>query len=566
MAKNTLLNTNTENLNDILANSKIYKVLLYQRDYAWDEDNWEDLWNDIVEIYERDQRHYMGAIVIQNVGNKTFHIIDGQQRLVTLSLIVLAVVKNIQGLIDAGIERENNQERIAILMNKYIGSKSVGSLLYSSKLFLNENNDAFYQTYLIQLRQPIAPLRLNKSNQQIGKAFKFYQEKIHDFFQAKDLRNGQTLGNFLDLCVAERLFFILITVDDELNAYTLFETLNARGTDLAPTDLLKNYLFSIAGKVESDLRHIKNQWQNITSLIPFDRFPTFLRHFWNAQNRLVRQDQLFRTIRNSYKEPDQVFHLLDNLESSANLYAALVNPYDEFWGGNRQIGNKIRELKLFGVTQCFPLLLSAYEKFSLNDFEKTLKICIVISFRYNIISEKNPNQMENSYNEVAIRVFNSTISTPEQMFSELKALYVPDEEFKNYFAVKQYNAKRHKTLIRYILISIENQVAGTNHDYETSPTTTEHILPENPGAEWEKLFEPEIQENYIHRIGNYTLLESSKNRDCQNKPYAAKKPIYETSQYRTTNQIHFPDWNPAQLNGRQAALAKIASSIWKIDY
>ncbi len=565
MAQNNLFSPDTASFGKLLGNGLIYKIPPYQRDYAWKKEDWEDLWSDIVEIYQTGQKHYMGAIVIQDVGGKTYQVIDGQQRLVTFSLIVLAVIKNLQDLIDAGIETTDNEERISILIKNYIGSKSAGSLRYSSKVFLNENNDAFYQTYLVQLKPPNNPTRLNDSEKQLWGAFQFFYQNIKAFFTANGAYNGRTLSDFLDLCVAEKLFFIAITVGDELNAYTVFETLNDRGTRLTVTDLLKNYLFSIAGNVESDLQLIKNQWNNIVGIIDLEPFPVFLRHFWNSRNGLIRQDRLFKTIRNSYKQPDQVFQLLDQLEKSANVYAALSNPYDELWGGNRQIQQRIREFGLFRVTQCFPLLLVAYERFDTPNFEKALKICSVISFRYNVIGERNPNVMEDIYNQAAQKVFHGAISTAAQLFTALKPIYVSDEDFKHDFATKQLKTRRNKSLVRYILFHLENQSANTDYDYEINPGTIEHVLPENPGAEWDGFFGQDIQENYIYRLGNYTLLEVEKNRMCQNKMYEAKRPIYETSQYKITQQLQYPEWTPRQLNARQNRLATIATGIWKVS-
>ncbi len=86
-------------------------------------------------------------LCLQNLNNKQYSIIDGQQRLATLSIIVLAIIKRIQDLIDLGIEVEENEERKKLYMEQFIGSKEGVSLRYSNKLKLNENNDSFYQKF-----------------------------------------------------------------------------------------------------------------------------------------------------------------------------------------------------------------------------------------------------------------------------------------------------------------------------------------------------------------------------------------------------------------------------------
>jgi uncharacterized protein with ParB-like and HNH nuclease domain len=127
MAVNNLLDTSTVSLSDIIGNGKIYKVPSYQRDYSWKWDHWEDLWADIQTILNGESVHYMGSIVLQNKGEKNYSVIDGQQRLATLTLIVLATIKTIQNLVDKNIEKENNEERIKLLSKKFLGDKDPGS-------------------------------------------------------------------------------------------------------------------------------------------------------------------------------------------------------------------------------------------------------------------------------------------------------------------------------------------------------------------------------------------------------------------------------------------------------
>src|SRR5262245_48069741 len=120
MAKHNLLDTNTVNLNDIFANGRRYKVPVYQRDYSWQDEHWDDLWDDIKTVRQAGGVHYMGAIVLQDHGDKSYSVIDGQQRLATLSILALAVIKRIQDLIEAGRESGPNEERKNLLMTKFV--------------------------------------------------------------------------------------------------------------------------------------------------------------------------------------------------------------------------------------------------------------------------------------------------------------------------------------------------------------------------------------------------------------------------------------------------------------
>ena len=246
MARINLLDTRTTNFGDLMGNGKIYQVPLFQRDYSWTEENWEDLWQDILALEESpESSHYMGALVLQNsaTSDKQFTIIDGQQQLVTLSIIAIAVIEKIRQLVEQEQDPSDNKERQEILNSTYLSYRDPRSLRYSSKLRLNENNNDFYQGNLINLRKPLNIRAIAKSNQLFWKAYQYFLNQIDKIQQ--NLNNGEKLANFLIETIAQRLLFIQINVEHELNAYTVFETLNARGIELSSTDLLKNYLFSL---------------------------------------------------------------------------------------------------------------------------------------------------------------------------------------------------------------------------------------------------------------------------------------------------------------------------------
>ena len=171
MAINNLLDTSTVSLSDIIGNGKTYEVPQYQRDYSWSNDHWDDLWEDIQAVAkEETEVHYMGSVVLQNKGSKHYDIIDGQQRFTTLTLVVLAVIAKLEDLISKEIDVEENKERQELLKRKFLGDKDPGSLTYSSKLHLNENNNDFFQTNLLVFRTPSNPHTLLDSNKQMWRA------------------------------------------------------------------------------------------------------------------------------------------------------------------------------------------------------------------------------------------------------------------------------------------------------------------------------------------------------------------------------------------------------------
>jgi len=196
------------------------------------------------------------------------------------------------------------------------------------------------------------------------------------------------------------------------------------------------------------------------------------------------------------------------------------------------------------------------------------KIVTVISFRSTVIGGYHSGKLEDVYNKASIKIANGELKTVQQVALEVKELYMSDTDFKNDFSTISLNTRRNKKLIKYILFELETQInnAGTVFDFEENPATIEHILPENAKEDWEQYFAKNVMENYVYRLGNYALLEESKNKEIGNKLYAEKVPVYKTSGFKSINEISYPEWNPNNLDKRQMSQAKYAVSIWKLPY
>ncbi len=563
LAQFNLLDTKTVTLNNIFERSGNYKVPDFQRDYSWKEEQWEDLWDDISAIRDnKNPVHYMGAIVLQDSKDKNLTVIDGQQRLATLSIIALAIIKRIRDLVDSEIDEDNNKKRIGLLMTKYIGEKEPVSLHYSKKLTLNENNEQFYSSFLAELKSPPSPRSLSSSDKLLNTAFTFFYKKIKEEFDENS--GGEALADLLMNQIAEKLTFIQIVVEDEVNAYTVFETLNSRGIELGTSDLLKNYLLSLTADSDEDKKQAKEQWHRITNLIDLKEFPNFLRYYWHSRYETIRKEQLYKALRNSIKTKVEAFTLLDELEKYSDIYIALSNSNDGKWNENPEIQMKIKELKLFGVRQWIPLLMVSYFNLPIADFSKILTFCSMIAFRYNVIGNLDPKRQERVFHLAAKKVYEKKINSVSKIAGELKSIYRSDEAFSNDFKLKNVVVKKNSKLARYILFSIENQKSGMSLNFETDNGTIEHILPENAPKEWESFVPQNKHGELVNRLGNLTLLETKKNKESGTKPIEDKFKIYKQSQYKMTKEINSTKWTEEEIAKRQEKLANTAKSVWKI--
>jgi uncharacterized protein with ParB-like and HNH nuclease domain len=552
--------TSNKTYRQLMGNGLLFEIPKFQRDYTWEAEHWDDLWQDIrTLITSEDNEHYMGYLVLQTSNNKEFQIIDGQQRLTTMSLLILATLKCLKELEEAGIDPENNLKRKDNLLNSYIGYVDPVTLISNNKLKLNRNSNDYYKQYLVLLKE--LPLRnTNTSEKHMRECFNWYFDRIK-----KEFKTGESLAAFIDQIV-DKLFFTVIEVTDQINAFKVFETLNARGVQLSSSDLLKNYLFSVVDETKphiSEIEELENIWSKIVGKLGEQKFEDYLRYYWNSVNKSVGKKDLFKTIKISIKSKDQVFELIRNLNDTADKYLAIQNPEDEFWKDKPEIRKSLKELKLFQIRQTNSLFLSALRNLDTDNFKKLAKICSTISFRYNIIGGLNPNAQEDVYNTAALKIASTKNFAP----IDFQNIYVSDLNFENDFSTKEFkNTSRNHKIVKYILSKIEVYQYKNEIEPESDLYTIEHILPENADETWGEFTFEEINRS-VYRIGNLTLLEKKLNREADQKHYTKKINFFQQSNSELTKSIpdNFNTWNEDKLAARQRELAKHAKAIWKIQ-
>jgi hypothetical protein len=566
MARSALLNTDTEDLKELLGNGKSYSVPPYQRDYSWKQEHWEDLWEDLAEVEAHQEDHYMGAIVLETGERKQFRVIDGQQRMATLSILILACVDYLYGLAIDGVDAIANKERATLLESSYLGAKDPTSLRITPKLKLNANDDDFFQLNLAQRKPPQGGVRgLRDSERLLWECFLFFKGKVRARFSTHG--KGEQVAAFVSEIVTERLVFISVRVQDQLSAYTVFETLNARGLELTETDLLKNYLLSLADRLsKSQLDPVLRQWGRITARVGIASFPEFLRHHLNSQREYVRQKQLYKTIKREVTTLDHVFALLDRLEKDAAWFEGLNDSASQFWLDYQGAKEEVRVLNLFNVSQYTPLVLAAKDVFTApHDLVTILRYCALLSVRFNGVSRRSTHILEEIYNRVALEIRLGKASTLLAVRQGLRPIYIPDDEFEaDFAALKLRNRSTSGKRLRYILAKIERQLSGADLTDDGMTATVEHILPENPGESGWEHFSADAHDRSYERVGNYSLLERGLNgRLAGNAGFVLKQSVFEQSKYQTSLSLgQFTDWTEETIARRQADMAKVAKAIW----
>lgn len=550
MSKKFEYNTERNDLSSLLTADRRFIVPKYQRDYSWKKENWIDLWDDLLELNEKNSYHYMGYLVLKRDADndKIFTIIDGQQRLTTISILILALVKIFGEIQGKDYQADGAAKNIYDL---YIGTKDVITSKSDTKLQLNRNNNEYYKNYLATYKEQ---KKLKYSWKLMYDCFEYYYDVIKKDFYSESKLNE--LRNKID-----SLLFTTMFVDDEVNAYSIFETLNARGVELSTTDLLKNYLFSIVDKEDSiKLDDIEDKWKEIIDNAPEN---TELAHmfyiYWNGREKLCNEKNIFKEVRKKIKNAKEVFDLLNDLCEKTKNYYLLINTWDSYWNDKGRCKEYLETFKKMKVTQVYSMLIFALDILNSNNFEKLLRYLVIICFRYNTICGKDPKVQSVKFNELSIEMINSN----EFNYEKLKqSLYVEDSTFEELFKNILFTPKQNN-LVKYILLKIEK--ANDNGSYEENDLSIEHVLPKVVSDKWD--FSEDFYDEFAYRLGNLYLLEKNLNKDCDSDSFAVKKDYYKKSiipSIRELGNSSNTNWDDNSIIKRQERLAKISKGIWSL--
>jgi len=201
------------------------KVPLYQRSFAWELSHVEDLFNDIKDSYRDD--YFLGTIVVTDKRNY-LEIVDGQQRIAVLSLFFVVI---------RDFLKKNNNDKAKYIENEYILKEALRDEDKKPKLTLNNIDNSFYLKRFIQNNQNEVAAR--ESHHRLLDAYKFIEAFVNNIYERD---NFDGIFNYVDF-IQKSLQIIIVKVSDDVNAFTIFETLNDRGLVLSQADLIKNYLF-----------------------------------------------------------------------------------------------------------------------------------------------------------------------------------------------------------------------------------------------------------------------------------------------------------------------------------
>ncbi len=529
------------------------KVPLYQRSFAWEINNVQELFEDIKNTYP--DEYFIGTIVVTDKDDY-LEIVDGQQRLATISLFFIAA---------RDLFKEIGEDRKAGIIEKdYLVKEGLREEETQQRITLNSIDNEFYLKALIE-KHNIKPTR--DSHNRLLKAYNYLREFIKNKYESEGTDHILDLIEFIN----KKLLIVIVKVSDDANAFTVFETLNDRGLVLSQTDLIKNYLFN---KASDRLTEAQDKWSRFSGAIESaaseDEILNYIRYYWSSKYGLTREKELYKSIKNKIKNKNQAVTLLNNLEKNAEMYLALLNPNHQLWNNfPSKCSEYISELLELRLTQNRPLLIALLEiwKNKPEEVKKALKLIVSWSVRNLITGAIGSGTLEKEFSRQAKLINEGKINNAKELLNSIKDLIPPDEQFKKAFEIATVSKAY---IARYYLRKLE-QTYRTTSELEPiknpEKANLEHILPENPTdlqRDWPS-FDENLHKTYYRKIGNLTLLDKRMNSDIGNGPFRDKKLVYKDSELIITQKIaEHDDWTPSEIEKRQKEFAEKAVEIWTL--
>ncbi len=545
------------NIFEILNGNKQFLIPVYQRYYSWDIEQCRRLWNDIVDMQKRNKAgHFVGSIVniaeqAMPTGVQKYMIIDGQQRMTTLTLLLLA-------LRDYAIQHPEdttiNYRRIdnMLLKNEY----EVGGERY--KLLLTETD----RDILIRLVES-KPIPDGTKSRLIDN-YKFFSGKIAD----RDLQPAEIYESI------GKLQIVNITLDRTMDdAQAIFESLNSTGKELSESDLIRNYV--LMGLEPSEQTYVyEHLWRPMEQLFVYETqdsvMDSFFRHYLTMKlTRIPKQGRVY--------EEFKLYHLNCEFGTIRELCQDLLN-YAKFYtdivfkrSNNAELKRLYEDIVDLRMEVSYPFLLKVHNDcaegtITEDNLKEILRLCISYVLRRSICDIPT-----NSMNKTFATLRNSI--RPDDYTNSVKAFFVLQDTYKEFpdndkfmaaFMSRDIYTMRARN---YILSRLEN--FGNKAPIIIENYTIEHIMPQNTSLspEWQHdlgVNWKEIQKTYIHTIGNLTL--TAYNSEMSDRPFMDKMNMpggFKESALRLNAYlVKLTEWNEDHIKERAQQLAAKAVQIW----
>ena len=539
-------------IDEFLSSSKTRFIIpVYQRNYDWKEKNCLQLFNDIrsASIDERIKSHFMGSVVYvsnsdtDSIDLKEYVIIDGQQRLTTVTLFLKALHDSIE---DVDLQEEILE---SYLINKRLDEKN------KIKLKPIKKDD---ETFIKLLKNDFDTID-KESN--IYKNYIFFKEKILAVDDKKRLFRG-----------FKKLFIVHIALnrrDD--NPQLIFESINSTAVSLSQSDLIRNFLL-MDKEASEQTRLFETYWFKIEEHLTSENISDFTRDYLTMkQNKIPNKGEVYEAFKKFvFDEKLDAEELLSELYHYSKIYRTFLNPKDEIYS------LKLQNLKMLKVGVAYPFLLILVDLYNKEDIDKENLLKSLDILESYIVRRAICNQATNALNKVFASLYSELLEIKEFKNSQISkyinalliskkgsAIFPNNEMFKSDFISRDmYNIKNKL----FFLWKLENK--DNNEKVDISNLSIEHYMPQTLTHAWKvhlgNSFQ-NIHDLYVHNIGNLSL--TADNSELGNKTFEDKKSILKEQSKLKLNRffINSNSWNEEKIKQRAELLFEEAKELWNYE-
>lgn len=417
--------TENRKIENIFQRAAVYIVPRYQRNYVWKEINWKELWIDLQFTLQNDNEipwsHFLGTIVLNQTKDKKdgldkYEIIDGQQRMMTIYLLLIAIYKNFKKL-SAG-DREN--------VSKYIYENFLTSLTKESQRELMLNNELYNDDLKFIIDAATNCTNIERDNK-LYSPFMYFDNNLKD-------KDYEYLDKFLNKLLSVNIVEIISGEDEEI--YNIFEVLNARGQKLRQIELLKNHIMKYIQPRETEfIDQAKIKWRNIQNNVEHLNDPdALIQHFAKCyiEKNAENQNSIYRLIKEEIKI-DELSRFLDRLEEFSIIYKLITeneSDYEAIKYFNIKRNQQIRSLL------CAIFILFKNHVIDENIKMRALKQLLNFFFIFNT-TQQTSNRTDKIISSISYQVYNcSTANEFKMIFTEFMyeiKMYITTKDLKLMF-------------------------------------------------------------------------------------------------------------------------------------
>lgn len=540
-----------------------YVIPSYQRPYAWTVDQAMELFNDLFDFYnsEPEEGYFLGSVVlIKQEGIPYSEVIDGQQRLTTLTILLSVLASTMQGN-----QRDTLCKYILEPGNEFEGLES------KPRLTLRERDKAFFLKYVQELRFDelfsIDDKGLdNESRLNIKKNSYLFKDNVYAAFK-DDAEKIKTFVAFL----LQRCFLVAVSTPSQQSAFRVFSVMNSRGLDLQPTDIIKA---DIIGKLKTDAdRDAYNErWEDMEVELGrsgFNDLFSFVRMIFSKEKaRKSLLDEFRSYVVSKIPQPEKL--ISEVLEPYAAALAVVKQNNYEAVSHAEEVNAYLKWLNRIDNSDWIPPAIKFLSekkdepKYVAWFFQRLERLAA-----YMHVCALNINERIERYNKLIVG-----LETSHSLISPVTGIELTDDEREKMLRALDGNIYELTPRRRnYLILRLDNFLSDGAASYDPTILTIEHVLPQtiDPMSEWAKLW-PDVTErkNWVHKLSNLVPLTMRRNAQAQNYDFDKKKQVYFSGKKRvssyvlTTQVLASQEWTPASLEMRQKELLGVLQENWRL--